>query len=193
LVTSPSTGRQDLNLDSALCFRALQDGPGPDASARDWLNFAQVRFGTRQVQTNARVHGRPAIVIHGRQDALVFPNLHSRAYYALNQEREGRKSRMSYIEVTPGQHFDAFISSFFLGPAGAQFAPLHYYFVVAMDAMYAHLTSGTALPPSQVVRPTPRGLTPYTPADAGTRLPNPSNAPGSNAIRFDHGVLTIPE
>jgi hydroxybutyrate-dimer hydrolase len=62
-----------------------------------------------------------------------------------------------------------------------------------MDAMYAHLTSGTALPPSQVVRPTPRGLTPYTPADAGTRLPNPSNAPGSNAIRFDHGVLTIPE
>ena len=193
LATSPSTGRQDLNLDSALCFRALEEGPGQDASAGDWANSARVRFGTREVQTNARVHGKPAIVIHGRQDALVFPNLHSRAYYALNQEREGRKSGMSYIEVTPGQHFDAFVSSLFLGPAGAQFAPLHYYFVVAMDNMYDHLTKGTALPPSQVVRPIARGFTPYTPADAGTRLPNPSNAPGANAIRFDEGVLTIPE
>jgi hydroxybutyrate-dimer hydrolase len=134
-------------------------------------------------------------MIHGRRDALVFPNLHSRAYYALNQQEEGRKSRLSYIEVTSGQHFDAFISSLFVGPAGVvQFAPLHYYFVQAMDSMYAHLTSGAALPPSQVVRPTPRGLQLYTPANVPALLPPMRQSPaGADRITFDDGVLAIPE
>jgi hydroxybutyrate-dimer hydrolase len=133
-------------------------------------------------------------VIHGRRDALVFPNLHSRAYYALNQQHEGRKSRLSYIEVTIGQHFDAFISSLFVGPAGVQFAPLHYYFVLAMDSMYAHLTAGAALPPSQVVRPTPRGAVPYTAANVPVLLPPPSNAPADgDRITFERGALSIPE
>ena len=49
----------------------------------------------------------------------MFPNLQSRAYYGLNQQHEGKKSRLRYIEVTTGQHFDAFISTAFLdaGPA----------------------------------------------------------------------------
>jgi len=150
--------------------------------------------GTQQIQTSGKLHGKPAIVIHGRRDALVFPNLHSRAYYGLNQEREGRDSRLSYIEVTAGQHFDAFISSFFLGATGAQFAPLHYYFVKAMDSMYAHLTSGAALPPSQVVRPTPRGVVPYTAANVPALLPAPSNSPAAgDRITFERRVLTIPE
>jgi hydroxybutyrate-dimer hydrolase len=190
LAVSRSTGRTDLNLDSALCFRSLETG-GDEAP---WAHHAKVRAGTRAIETDGRLHGRPALVIHGRQDALVFPNLHSRAYYALNQQNEGRRSRLSYIEVTPGQHFDAFISSLFLGPTGAQFAPLHYYFVVAMDSMYAHLTQGTALPPSQVVRPTPRGLQPYTAANVPVLLPAPSLAPQTgNRITFENGQLIIPE
>ena len=60
----------------------------------------------------------------------------------------------SYIEVTNAQHFDTFIP--FTG-FDTRFVPLHGYFVQAMDAMYAHLKNGTALPPSQVVRATPRG------------------------------------
>jgi hydroxybutyrate-dimer hydrolase len=124
----------------------------------------------------------------------VFPNLHSRAYYALNQEREGHRSRASYIEVSTGQHFDAFISSLFLGPTGAQFAPLHYYFVLAMDNMYAHLTSGAPLPPSQVVRPTPRGFAAYAPENVPTLLPAPSLTPvAGDRITFSGGVLRIPE
>jgi len=124
----------------------------------------------------------------------VFPNLHSRAYYALNQERERSKSRLSYIEVSTGQHFDTFISSLFLGLTGAQFAPLHYYFVNAMDSMYAHLTAGAALPPSQVVRPTPRGLAPYTSANVPDLLPLPALMPApSDRIVFGDGVLAIPE
>jgi hydroxybutyrate-dimer hydrolase len=153
-----------------------------------------VRFGTREIQTTGRLHGTPAIVIHGRRDALVFPNLHSRAYYGLNRQREGHRSRLSYIEVTTGQHFDAFISSLFLSPAGAQFVPLHFYFVKAMDSMYAHLTTGAALPPSQVVRPTPRGLDPYTAGNVPTLLPLPSLTPAAgDRIVFSHGVLSIPE
>jgi len=101
---------------------------------------------------------------------------------------------LSYIEVTAGQHFDAFISSLFLGPAGVQFAPLHYYFVLAMDAMYAHLTTGAPLPPSQVVRPTPRGVAPYTDANVPGLLPPPSNSPAAgDRITFEAGVLSIPE
>jgi len=193
IAVSASTGRQDLNLDSALCFRGLQTGEGL-ASGEDWVNFIRVKVGTQQTQTSGKLRGKPAIVIHGRRDALVFPNLHSRAYYGLNQEREGRDSRLSYIEVTAGQHFDAFISSFFLGATGAQFAPLHYYFVKAMDSMYAHLTSGAALPPSQVVRPTPRGVVPYTAANVPALLPAPSNSPAAgDRITFERGVLTIPE
>jgi hydroxybutyrate-dimer hydrolase len=193
LAVSASTNRLDLNLDSALCFRSLQTGEGL-ASGSDWANFVRVQLGTRQVELSGRLHGKPAIVIHGRRDALVFPNLHSRAYYAANQQKEGAKSRLRYIEVTTGQHFDAFVSSLFLGPTGVQFSPLHYYFVLAMDAMYAHLTMGAPLPPSQVVRPIPRGSAIYNAGNVPTLLPPLSNSPVSgDRIVFENGVLTIPE
>jgi len=186
---SRESGLADLNLDSALCFRSLQTGEGL-SGAQAWVDFARVQFGTREIQTTGKLRGTPAIVIHGRRDALVFPNLHSRAYYALNQEREKNKSRLSYIEVTTGQHFDAFISSLF----GGGFAPLHFYFLRAMDSMYAHLTAGAPLPPSQVVRPTPRGAAPYTAANVPALLPPPALAPAAgDRIVFDDGVLSIPE
>ena len=193
LAVSRSTGRADLNIDGALCFRSLQNGEGLD-SAADFFSYARVQFGTREVATTGKLHGKPAIIIHGRRDALVFPNLHSRAYYALNQKQEGRKSQVSYIEVTTGQHFDAFISSLFFGAAGVQFAPLHYYFVQAMDSMYAHLTAGGSLPPAQVVRPIPRGALPYTPASVPAMLPPMRTSPAAtDRISFDDGVLSIPE
>jgi hydroxybutyrate-dimer hydrolase len=194
---SRSTNRADLNLDGALCFRFLETGDftllAGTGARESWAEHAKVEAGTRAVETTGRLHGRPAIIIHGRRDALVFPNLHSRAYYALNQQND-RKSRLTYIEVTTGQHFDAFISSLFLGPAGAQFAPLHYYFVNAMDALYAHLTTGAPLAPSQVVRPTPRGAAPYTPANVPLLLPPPSLTPAAgDRITFSGGALMIPE
>jgi hydroxybutyrate-dimer hydrolase len=194
LSISRSTGRADFNIDSALCFRSLETGQGIHDGG-GFADFARVKVGTREVQTTGRLGGTPAIIIHGRDDALVFPNLHSRAYYALNQERDGRKSRLSYIEVTPGQHFDAFISGLFLGPTGgAQFAPLHFYFLRAMDTMYVHLTTGAALPSSQVVRPTPRDLLPYTAANVPTLLPPIQQNPAvGDRIRFDDHVLTIPQ
>jgi hydroxybutyrate-dimer hydrolase len=194
LAVSTSTNRLDLNIDAALCFRSLQTGEGL-SDARAWFDHGRVRFGTREIQTTGRLHGKPAIIIHGRRDALVFPNLQSRAYYGLNQQREGKHSHLSYIEVTTGQHFDAFISNFFVTAAGgAQFVPLHYYYLRAMDSMYDHLTKGAALPPSQVVRPTPRGTVPYSNANVPALFPPAVLAPAAgNRIVFKDRVLSIPE
>jgi hydroxybutyrate-dimer hydrolase len=75
-----------------------------------------------------------------------------------------------------------------------QFAPLHYYFVLAMDSMYAHLTARAPLPPSQVVRPTPRGAVAYDAANVPMLLPPPALAPAAgDRITFSGGVLSIPE
>ena len=63
------------------------------------------------------------------------------------------KNQISYIEVTNSQHFDSFLP--FPGYDN-RYLPLHVYFNRAVDAMYAYLTQGTPLPPSQVVHTTPR-------------------------------------
>jgi len=102
---------------------------------------------------NGNLRGKPTIIVHGRHDALVPVNHSSRAYAALNRSVEGAGSRSRYIELTNAQHFDAFLP--FPG-FDNRLAPLHGYFVDAMNAMYAHLSVGAALPDSQVVRATPR-------------------------------------
>ena len=75
-----------------------------------------------------------------------------------------------------------------------RFVPLHPYFNQAMDAMYAHLKSGTALPPSQVVRTTPRGGTPgAAPAITAVNVPPASASPvAGNAIGFNGTSLSVP-
>jgi len=72
---------------------------------------------------------------------------------------------------------------------------LHVYFVRALDAMWAHLTVGTSLPPSQVVHTTPRGGTPgAAPAITAAQLPPIAATPAtSDLITFHGNVLTIPE
>ena len=60
--------------------------------------------------------------------------------------------------------------------------------------MYAHLTAGAALPPSQVVRPTPRGLAAYSSANVPALLPLRSLTPApGDRITFEYKVLSIPE
>jgi hydroxybutyrate-dimer hydrolase len=194
---SESTGREDLNLDSALCFRYLATGDGlllyGPPQKKDIHNRNRVKAGSAQMQTTGNLNGRPAIIFHGREDALVFPNIHSRAYYALNQLTEGFRSKLSYIEVTPAQHFDTFISS--LWPPGSasglvEFVPLHYYLTEGLDLMLNHLHHGDTLWPSQVVRATPRLDQPYPIVELPTL---PVNNPGSDAIVFLNGILRIPK
>jgi hydroxybutyrate-dimer hydrolase len=122
-------------------------------------------------------------------------NHSSRPYTALNKRVEGRHSRLSYIEVTNAQHFDAFIGSSFFAGYDTRFVPLHHYNLQALNLMWAHLTSGAALPPSQVVRTTPRGGTPgAAPAITAANLPAISASPAAaDQIGYDAGTVSIPD
>ena len=78
--------------------------------------------------------------MHGRNDGLIPVSFTSRPYFGQNRIVEGAASKLSYIEVTNAQHFDAFIDNAALPGYDSMFVPLHYYYVQAMDRMWAHLT-----------------------------------------------------
>ncbi len=183
LAASPNTGRADFAFDAALCQRQLYAGKSQDA----W----RVRLGIAEVQRTADLNRKPAIIVHGRADTLVPVNFSSRPYYAENKKRERGASRLSYVEVTNAQHFDAFLG--FPGYAES-FIPLHVYFNRALDAMWAHLTEHKPLPPSQVVRTTPRGAsTPVPPLTSANVPPIELNPPAAERITFDGTTLRIPD
>jgi hydroxybutyrate-dimer hydrolase len=180
---SPSTGRADYHVDGALCQRRLWDGDGPDAD--------RVRQGVRAVQASGRLRGTPTLIVHGRADTLVPVNFSSRSYVATQRRLEGESSPLSYIEVTNAQHFDAFLP---LAGFDAAYVPLHVYLNRALDAMWAHLTEGTPLPPSQLVRTTPRGAgAPPPPLQAGHVPPILAVPAAADRIVFDGDTMVIPD
>ncbi|MFM9879200.1 MAG: 3-hydroxybutyrate oligomer hydrolase family protein [Burkholderiaceae bacterium] len=184
---SPSTNMQDLNFDGANCLRSLVTG-GSTAAQAAQASIAQVR-------RTGNLRGKPAIIVHGRADALVPVNHSSRPYVGNNRIVEGAASRLNYYEVTNAQHFDAFIGNALLAGYDTRYVPLHRYLIQALDLMYANLRTGAALPPSQVVRTVPRGGTPgAAPAITLANVPPIVAAPtAGNAITFSANVLTIPE
>ncbi|MBG6079595.1 hydroxybutyrate-dimer hydrolase [Rubrivivax gelatinosus] len=197
LAVSPSTGVADFALDGALCQRSLVTGR--DAADR-LLTGAQreaaqrVRRGVTEVRLDGRLRGKPVLIVAGRSDALLPVNHAARAYYARTQAHGGADN-VRYVEVTNAQHFDSFISlGAFLG-YDARFIPLHVYFNRAMDAMWAHLTQGAALPPSQVVHTVPRGGSPgAAPALTSANVPAIQAAPAEGArIVFGDGTLVVPK
>lgn len=192
LSVTASTNVSDYNVDAAVCLRALATGKDPATGAPltgDLKAQAdRVAAGVAQVLANNNLRGKPAIIVSGRSDALVPVNHGARAYYAANQKVEGAASKLRYIEVTNGQHFDSFLS---LPGFPTRFIPLHVYFNRAMDAMYANLTSGTALPASQVVRTTPRTVATDNLTLAG--LPAIAAQPAAaDTINFANATLTVP-
>jgi hydroxybutyrate-dimer hydrolase len=195
---SPSTGVADFGLDNALCQRALVTGTDAvtgaaltPASTPTAAQSAAVRAGVNEVLLNGNLRGKPTIIVAGRSDDLVPINNNSRAYVAFNKVVEGSGSSVRYIEVTNAQHFDTFIP---LSGFDTRFVPLHPYFNQSMDAMYAHLKSGAALPASQVVRTTPRGGVPgLAPAITASNVPPISAAPAAaNQIGFSGTSLAVP-
>ena len=200
LATSASTGVQDFGLDNALCQRALVTGvdetgaPLTATASSTRPTAAQataVQAGIAEVLLSGNLRAKPTLVVAGRSDALVPVNNNARAYVAFNRTVEAGASKVGYIEVVNAQHFDAFIP--FSG-FDTRYVPLHVYFNRAMDAMYAHLKSGTALPPSQVVRATPRGGVPgAAPAIAAANVPALSAAPlVADQIGFAGSALNVP-
>lgn len=180
---SPSTNVKDYNIDGALCQRELAVGTSANAK--------RVQAGIAEATRTGNLKGKPALIVAGRADALIPVAFASRPYFGVNQMVEGSSSKLSYIEITNGQHFDAF-----LGFPGfdSHYVPVHRYFIQALDLMYANLKTGAALPPSQVVRTTPRGTTggatnPITIANVPAIQIAPLQA---DRITFANNVVTIP-
>jgi hydroxybutyrate-dimer hydrolase len=189
---SGSTGVVDFNVDGAACLRSLWTGTldGVALTGDPLAKSNALKAGVQQVLRSGRVHGIPTILVQGRNDALVPVNHASRAYLAANKMAEGAASAVFYYEVANAQHFDAFITAF--APYQTRFIPLHRYVLQGLDLMYAHLRSGAAIPPSQVVRTTPRATT--TTMINGSNVPpvSPSPAP-ADRITFTNGTLNIPD
>ncbi len=180
---SPSTNAQDYNIDGALCQRELAIGTSANAK--------RVQAGIAEATRNGNLKGKPALIVSGRSDTLIPVAFASRPYFGVNQMVEGAASKLSYIEIVNGQHFDAF-----LGFPGfdAKFVPVHRYLIQALDLMYANLKTGAALPPSQVVRTTPRGVTGTTTNPISVaNVPAIKLAPAAaDKITFANNVVTIP-
>ncbi|WP_028204715.1 D-(-)-3-hydroxybutyrate oligomer hydrolase [Paraburkholderia nodosa] len=169
----------DASFAGAACLRALWTKGDP-----------RMRQSVQAISVNANLHGKPAIIVQGRSDALVPINHASRAYLAANSEREGSRSHVSLYEVLNGQHFDAFLA---VPGFDTHFVPVHYYNIAALNLMWSHLKNGTPLPPSQVIRTIPRGGSPGAAPPLGlANLPAIVENPGSNAIRANDGVVNVP-
>jgi hydroxybutyrate-dimer hydrolase len=192
---SASTGAADFNIDGAACLRGLWtgtvDGSGAPLTGTLLTQSNAVKAGVQEVLRTGRVHGIPTILVQGRNDALVPINHASRAYYGANKIAEGANSPVVYYEVTNAQHFDTFIGIF----AGYQtrFIPLHRYVLQSLDFMYAHLRSGTVIPPSQVVRTTPRSSTSQFISKSQNVPDIPAVPAAADQITFSNGTLNVPE
>ena len=197
VAVSPSTGQFDFALDGALCLRALATGVDPETgqplSGERLAQSQRVQSGVKEVLLGGDLQGKPTIIVAGRNDALLPVNHTARAYYGVSQLRGQTGARL--IEVTNAQHFDGFIAFGALMGYDTRFIPLHVYFNRAMDAMWAHLANGAALPPSQVVRTVPRGgVSGAAPALTAAHVPPIATAPSAaDLITMDGGWLQIPD
>ena len=192
--TSPSSGLQDYGLDALLCLRSLADGRDPVtgeplAPAADGKLAQRIAKGIEAVRANGDLQGKPTIFVTGRADAILPINHTSRPYFGLNQRQEGDASGLRYIEVLNAQHLD--VLNGFPG-FNERYIPLHHYYFQALDLVYDHLSNGTELPPSQVVRTVPRG--PGAPALTLANLPAIAAEPAeADRIRFENDQVRIPE
>ncbi|WP_454736218.1 3-hydroxybutyrate oligomer hydrolase family protein [Cupriavidus necator] len=184
---SASTLRADANFDGANCLRALLNGTDVQALA--------LQSGLAQTLRSGNLRGKPAMIVHGRSDGLLPVNHTSRPYLGFNRQQEGDASKLSYVEVENAQHFDAFIGA--VSGYSNRYVPLHVYVIRALDAVYDNLTANKPLPPSQVVRTTPRGGSTNT-TTAPTLLP--ANVPPiaatptpANAITVNASTVQVPD
>jgi hydroxybutyrate-dimer hydrolase len=167
----------------ATCLRELWTGGGALAE--------RVQDGVDAIRQSGDLRGKPAIIVHGRSDALVPVNHSSRPYFGANRIVEGKESQLVLYEIANGQHFDGF-----LGVAGfdTRFVPVHYYNVAALDLMWRHLEDDVPLPPSQVVRATSRGGTPGAAPDLTVdELPAIAADPGADEITFAGDTVSVPD
>ncbi len=182
LSESKSTGRQDYNLDGAMCLRGLITGQSTEAN--------RVQAGIAEFLASGRLDGKPTIIVHGRNDDRVPVSFSSRPYVGLNDLQDGPQSQLRYIEVTNAEHFGTDLPGF-----DTRMVPLTLYHLRALDLMWDHLTKSAPLPESQVVRTTPRGgeAGHAPPLETANVPPIPLATRPEDRISVDKGRVTIPE
>jgi hydroxybutyrate-dimer hydrolase len=190
---SPSSLQKDYGLDALLCLHSLALGrnviTGGSLFVADAKLHDAITVGIEEVRATGDLHGKPAVFVTGRADAILPINHTSRPYFGLNQRVEGANSGLRYYEVLNAHHLD--ILNQFDG-IGTRYVPLHHYYFQALDLVWERLTNGTELPPSQVVRTVPRGdlATPL----AEINLPAIAAQPAQeDLISLVDGELRIPE
>ena len=193
---SPSTDLADRALDGDLCLRSLATGVNAVTGARltgtALFNSLRLRAGVSQVLQSGNLRRKPTIILHGRSDTIIPVNHSGRAYFAQNQQREGAGSNTKYYELLNAQHLDA-LNAF---PGfNNRFVPIQFYLRQSFDLMFDHLTTNAPLPPSQVVRTTPRGVVDgLVPVISAANVPSISASPAaSEAITFSNNALRIPD
>ena len=149
-------GTKDGYLEGALCLRRLATGTdgvtinsGSVLTDTELDNYKRVQEekGIKEIFARGDLQGKPAIMVHGRDDALAHVNFTARAYYGLNQKTKNN-SQLVYLEVKNAHHFDAFNQQYEINTQ----ISLLYYFHQALDRMYAHLKNEEVdLPQSQVI------------------------------------------
>ncbi|MBW7471832.1 D-(-)-3-hydroxybutyrate oligomer hydrolase [Marinobacter sp. F4218] len=190
---SPSSSQLDYGLDALLCLRSLAQGSDAvtgGALSGDAAALADaIAMGISEVRASGDLHGKPAVFVTGRADAILPINHTSRPYFGLNQRVEGQKSNLRYYEILNAHHLD--VLNGFPGFAD-RYVPLHHYYFQALDLVWAKLTDRQHLPPSQVVRTVPRGAitTPLTEANLPAISADPA---ATDRIRFVDNQLRIPE
>jgi hydroxybutyrate-dimer hydrolase len=133
------------------CLRALWDD---ESSA--------LRTGVAATRAALPRAGLPVIVVHGADDGLV-PEAFSGGAYARWADANGRP--VTYWRVDNAQHFDAFLG---LPPLAARYVPLLPYAYRALDAAWATVADGAALPGDTAFATTPRAAgAPLAPANLG--------------------------
>jgi hydroxybutyrate-dimer hydrolase len=94
------------------------------------------------------------------------------------------------VEITNAHHSDSTAPGY-----DNRYVPLGFYFQQALDLMWARLTEGRPLPPSQVVRTVPRGrVAGLAPALTRANVPpiSASPAPGDR-IGVRSGAVQVPD
>ncbi|MEP7041428.1 MAG: 3-hydroxybutyrate oligomer hydrolase family protein [Dokdonella sp.] len=124
-------------------LRALWSGDGSDAIA--------LRTAVTATAATIPRADLPIIVAHGERDGLL-PIAFTSVPYVAALEAAGRTP--VYWRVPHAQHFDAFLA---LPGFGDQRVPLMPYGYAALDALWAHLMQGAALPSSRRFETMPRG------------------------------------
>ncbi len=143
----------DLYAPGLLCLRGLWTGS--DAAAR------RLHAGVAATRSDPPRTGLPVLLVHGEEDGLIPAAFSSAPYLAA-----ARKAGLPVREwrVSPAQHFDAFLA---IPGFARHYVPLVPYVHAALDALWAHLRSGAALPGDMQIRAVP-GLPPTA---ANLRLP----------------------